>query len=127
MSPKDRLPAAGGSVLAEHADTGGAFTLIRATVPPGDATPLHRHLDMDESFYVLRVTPSHAAKTRSRPPPTTWCTSLRESHTSTSQAQTVARRLILATPGGLETFFDDWESGMDVDELRRRHRIEFLE
>lgn len=47
------IPAAGGILLAGADDTGGHFTLIRTTVPPGDQTPLHRHLDMDESFYVI--------------------------------------------------------------------------
>ena len=48
-----KLSAAGGSLLAGTADTGGQFTLIRTMVPSGDSTPLHRHSAMDESFYVL--------------------------------------------------------------------------
>ncbi len=35
--------------------------------------------------------------------------------------------LILATPGGLEGFFDDWEAGMDPGELTQTHNIEFLD
>lgn len=38
-----------------------------------------------------------------------------------------AQMLILATPGGLEEFFDDWEVGEDPEELARKHGIEFLD
>lgn len=38
----------------------------------------------------------------------------------------VCEMLILATPGGLEGFFDDWDEGMGQTELAERYRIEFL-
>lgn len=122
------LPAAGGTVLAASSDTDGQFTLIRTTVPPGDATPLHRHLAMDESFYVLggSYTVTCGADTF---------------EVSTGDFVHLPRgiphkyvagpnggeKLIVGTPGGLEVFFDDWESGVDAADLRRKHQIEFLE
>ncbi|MGE0541466.1 MAG: quercetin 2,3-dioxygenase [Dehalococcoidia bacterium] len=33
--------------------TGGAFTLLEWTAPPGFAPPLHRHQVEDEAFYIL--------------------------------------------------------------------------
>lgn len=42
------------SVKAADAVTGGAYSLIEATVGPGGLGPLpHRHLDREESFFVL--------------------------------------------------------------------------
>lgn len=38
---------------ATAAQTGGAFALIDEVGPKSDGTPLHRHSDDDESFYVL--------------------------------------------------------------------------
>lgn len=37
------------------------------------------------------------------------------------------QKLILATPGGLEAFFDDWDAGMEIGELGQKHHIEFLD
>lgn len=37
------------------------------------------------------------------------------------------QKLILATPGGLEDFFDDLDGGMEPGELARKHHIEFLD
>ncbi|MGQ1887848.1 quercetin 2,3-dioxygenase [Serratia marcescens] len=34
-------------------DTGGRFSLIEATVPPGGGPPMHIHKNEDEIFYVL--------------------------------------------------------------------------
>lgn len=123
------IAAVGGELLAGAADTDGRFTLIHSTAPPGDSTPLHRHEEVDESFYVLRG-----------------------SYTVTCGADTFevsagqfvhlphavphkyvagpdgGEKLILAHPGGLEQFFDEWDAGTDdVRALGRRHGIEFLE
>jgi quercetin dioxygenase-like cupin family protein len=38
---------------ATSESTGGAFSLIWQTAPPGNATPYHRHHVEDEAFYVL--------------------------------------------------------------------------
>ena len=40
-------------VKASAADTGGLYTLVEITAPPGLQTPLHVHYREDEGFYVL--------------------------------------------------------------------------
>lgn len=40
-------------VKADDAATGGAFTLLEATEPPGFGPPMHIHRDAAEAFYVL--------------------------------------------------------------------------
>lgn len=41
------------SVKASSDDTGGAFSLLEATEPPGFGPPMHIHHDAAETFYVL--------------------------------------------------------------------------
>ncbi len=41
------------SVKADHAQTGGAFSLLEAEEPPGFGPPLHIHRDAAEAFYVI--------------------------------------------------------------------------
>jgi len=40
-------------LLAKSESTGGAYSLIHYTAPPGFATPYHLHHTEDEAFYVL--------------------------------------------------------------------------
>ena len=40
-------------VKASSADTGGRYSLLEMTAPPGLQTPLHVHYGEDEGFYVL--------------------------------------------------------------------------
>ena len=40
-------------VLATSESTGGAFSLVYHTAPPGHATPYHLHHIEDEAFFVL--------------------------------------------------------------------------
>jgi quercetin dioxygenase-like cupin family protein len=40
-------------VKASAADTGGRYTLVEITAPPGLRSPLHVHHGEDEGFYVL--------------------------------------------------------------------------
>jgi len=41
------------TVKASAAQTGGTYSLIEDLAPRGDGTPLHRHREDDEAFYVL--------------------------------------------------------------------------
>lgn len=41
------------SVKADHAQSGGAFSLLEAAEPAGFGPPLHIHHDAAEAFYVL--------------------------------------------------------------------------
>ena len=49
------LPYDGGRVrfLVGKEETGGLWSLIEISEPAGYKTPLHRHPDMDEAFYVV--------------------------------------------------------------------------
>ncbi len=40
-------------VKASAADTGGRYTLVEITAPPGLRSPLHVHYREDEGFYIL--------------------------------------------------------------------------
>jgi mannose-6-phosphate isomerase-like protein (cupin superfamily) len=40
-------------VKASAAETGGQYTLVEITAPPGFESPLHVHYNDDEGFYVL--------------------------------------------------------------------------
>jgi len=41
------------TILVGGEDTGGAYCMLEATVPPGSGPPLHLHEREDESFYLL--------------------------------------------------------------------------
>jgi len=41
------------AILLGGSDTGGAFSLVHAIVPPGGGPPMHTHSREDETFYVL--------------------------------------------------------------------------
>jgi len=43
-------------ILADKATTGGAWSTLERTEPPGTRTGLHRHNKMDEAFYVVSGT-----------------------------------------------------------------------
>ena len=122
------LPAAGGSLLAAAAQTDGRFTLIRVEVPADDHVPLHRHIAMDESFYVLDgsldVTCGQDVFAAAAGDFVHLPRGLPHRYTAGAGG---AQFLILATPGGLEAFFDEWEQGMEMDELARRHGFELLD
>ncbi len=55
MAPIETIAFAGTSVeiLVAGSDTGSRFSLLRLTNPPGVWTPSHRHLNEEETIYVL--------------------------------------------------------------------------
>ena len=123
------IPSAGGRLLAGTEDTGGSFTLIRSTTPPGDSTPLHRHADMDESFYVLRgsytVTCGDDVFEASAGEFVHLPRGLPHKYVAGPEG---GEKLIVGHPAGLEQFFDEWDAGAsDVRDIGHRHGIEFLE
>lgn len=122
-----RLPAAGGWLLAGDNDTRGRFTLIEMTVPAGDATPLHLHRTMDESFYVLHgsLAVTCGDGVFDADPGDFVYLPMSVPHRYVAGADG-ATMLVVASPGGLEDFFDDWESGMGFEALAAEHDIEFL-
>lgn len=90
---------------------------------------MHRHLNMDESLYVLtgsytvtcgddefRVGPGGLVHLPRGVP-----------HRYVAGPEG-GEKLVLGHPAGLEQFFDDWDAGeAEMQELGRRHGIEFLE
>jgi quercetin dioxygenase-like cupin family protein len=93
--------------LATGADTGGAYALIHAEVPPQGGPPPHRHHREDEAFYVLEGELSFEVD--GRPLGATagsWVTLPRGTwHAFKNQGPSPARMLIVVTPSGLEQFF----------------------
>jgi quercetin dioxygenase-like cupin family protein len=95
---------------ATSADTGGAFVLFEMLAPRGKATPLHRHPNEDESFYVLDgELLAHVEGRELRAGPGGFVSFPRGTvHAFTVTSET-ARFLTLLTPGpaAAEAFFRD--------------------
>jgi mannose-6-phosphate isomerase-like protein (cupin superfamily) len=95
------------TILASGDDTGGAYALIHALVPPGGGPPPHVHRREDEAFYVLEGELVFEADGRTfRAGPGAWVTLPKGSrHSFRNTGQTPARMLIVVNPSGLEKFF----------------------
>jgi quercetin dioxygenase-like cupin family protein len=95
------------TTLASGEDTGGAYALIHAVVPPQGGPPLHRHSREDEAFYVLEG--DLAFEVDGRPlvaGPGAWVTLPRGTlHAFKNRGPTAAKMLIVVTPSGLERYF----------------------
>ena len=88
-------------------DTGGAFTLIEALVPPQSGPPPHIHRREDEMFYVLEGEFEISIDDqRSSAGPGSWVTLAKGSlHHFKNIGATPGKILILAAPAGLDRFF----------------------
>src|SRR5262245_22914564 len=95
------------TILASGDDTGGAYALIHALVPPGGGPPPHIHRRDDEAFYVLEGEVTiHADGQSTTATAGTWITLAKGSrHSFRNNGAAPARMLILVTPSGLEKFF----------------------
>jgi quercetin dioxygenase-like cupin family protein len=95
------------TTLASGEDTGGAYALIHAEVPPGGGPPPHVHRREDEAFFVLEGELAFQADGRDIPAaPGAWVTLAKGSlQTFKNVGTTTARMLIVVTPSGLEKFF----------------------
>lgn len=94
--------------IKTHGDeTGGAFALVEAVVPPGGGPPPHRHGREDEAFYVLDgELEFHADGGSFTAGPGSWVTLSRGSlHRFRNAGAATARMLIVVAPAGLERFF----------------------
>jgi quercetin dioxygenase-like cupin family protein len=90
-------------------DTGGAFALLEVISPPGGGTPLHVHAREDETFVVLEgEIEFQIAGALVRPRPGTTLFGPRGvPHRYGNVGTTASRMLVLATPAGIEDFFDE--------------------
>jgi quercetin dioxygenase-like cupin family protein len=95
------------TIKASGGDTGGAFALIEALVPPGSGPPPHIHCREDEAFYVLEGQfQFHVDGQEITAEARAWITLAKGSlHYFKNVGTTPARMLILVTPAGLENFF----------------------
>jgi quercetin dioxygenase-like cupin family protein len=95
------------TIKASGKDTGGAFAMIEAIVPPGTGRPPHIHSREDEAFYVLEGelqfhVDGHSFSATSG----AWVTLAKGSlHYFKNTGSKPARMLIVVTPAGLEDFF----------------------
>lgn len=95
------------TIKASGDDTGGAYSMIEAWVPPQSGPPPHVHHREDEAFYILEGSLDfHADGQTFRPDPGAWISLARGSlHWFRNVGETPARMLIMTTPAGLEQFF----------------------
>jgi len=95
------------TIKASGEETGEAFALIEALVPPGGGPPPHRHTREDEAFYVLAGEIAFHADGRSFTAGAgSWVTLAKGSvHGFRNDGPGDARMLICVTPAGLERFF----------------------
>ena len=96
-------------VRASAATTSGAFGLIENLLPPGFASPYHRHHREDEAFYVLEGAMAFVCgETWMNAGPGTYVFGPRGiPHGFMVTGATPARLLLLCTPGGFEQFVLD--------------------
>ena len=92
--------------LIDSADTGGAYSLMEATVRPGDEAPPHVHTSEDEAYYILdgSWTFRCGEMTTEAGPGSTVFLPRRLQHAFTVHTET-ARALVLISPGGLDAAF----------------------
>ena len=95
------------TIKASGEDTGGAFALFEATVPPQAGPPPHVHHREDEAFYVLEGEILFHADGRSfTAGQGAWVTLAKGSlHHFKNTSTTPAKMLIMVTPSGLENYF----------------------
>jgi quercetin dioxygenase-like cupin family protein len=91
------------TILASGEDTGGAFALIHAVVPPGGGPLPHVHRREDEAFYVLEGELTFHADGRDIAATAgAWVTLAKGSrHFFRNIGSTAAKMLIVVTPSGL--------------------------
>lgn len=90
-------------------ETHGAFAVFETLVPPGGGTPPHVHTREDELFYVLEGEVTFRADGNSfTGRPGCWVTLPRGTkHQFLNLTQHDTRMLIIATPAGIEKFFEE--------------------
>jgi mannose-6-phosphate isomerase-like protein (cupin superfamily) len=89
--------------------TAGAYSLFETTTPPGGGTPPHMHAREDETFIILEGTVEFVvAGERIRAEPGTTAFAPRNvPHCYRNVGDTPARMLLIASPPGIERFFEE--------------------
>lgn len=91
------------------AQTGGAFSLLEAVVPPGGGPPPHIHNAEDETFVILdgEIMFSTNAGTIAAPTGTVVHVPKGTKHSYATVGSTPVRMLFLYAPAGMEAMFDE--------------------
>ena len=123
-----------GRWLLRSSDTGGLYSFFEVTSPIGEGPPPHIHHDVDESFYVIEGEYEiRLGEEVHKATPGTLVYGPRGTiHAFVNTWNAPSRMLCVATPGGIEEWFEnlgellsadgppDWDR---VQELATRHRI----
>jgi quercetin dioxygenase-like cupin family protein len=93
-------------ILADGDATGGAYTLIEATVPPAGGPSLHYHTREEEAFYLLEgeITFTVGDREIVARPGTFVQIPRKTRHAFKNRANQTARMLIHCSPAGFDKF-----------------------
>lgn len=97
-------------MLATGEETGGAYCLVEAFVPPGGGPPPHYHTREEESFYVLEGVITFTVDGRSvKGEPGMFVQIPRgTAHAFKNETGLPARMLVLCAPAGFERFIAEF-------------------
>ena len=89
--------------------TGGAFFMIQVSVPPGAGNPPHIHHREEETFYLQEgtLTVQVGGKTMTASAGDVICLPREVAHSFQNTGNVDAKFLVVASPAGLETFFEE--------------------
>ncbi len=106
------------SVKASGEDTGGAFSLLEATEPPGFGPPLHIHRDAAETFYVLEGEYTIFIEDRELACPAGSFVYIPAGMTHGFRVgENASRKLNLYTPAAMVGYFEDLGAALLADKL----------
>jgi mannose-6-phosphate isomerase-like protein (cupin superfamily) len=103
-SPVDEV-----TFLMTGEQTGGAFFMLQACVPPGGGTPPHIHHREEETFYLQEgtLTVQVGGKTLTASAGDVVCLPRAVAHCFQNTGSVDAKFLVVASPAGLERFFEE--------------------
>lgn len=103
-SPVDEV-----TFLMTGEQTGGAFFMAQAWVPPGAGNPPHIHHREEETFYLQEgtLTVQVGGKTMTASPGDVVCLPRGVAHSFQNTGNVDAKFLVVASPAGLEKFFEE--------------------
>jgi quercetin dioxygenase-like cupin family protein len=107
-----RISAAGDlyTILVSGDETGGAYAVVHAVVPPGSGPPPHVHSRDEEGFYVLsgEVTITADGATTTAGPGTQLNLPVGSVHFFKNETTQPAEMLITVVPSGFEKFLEEF-------------------
>ncbi|RZB16022.1 cupin domain-containing protein [Streptomyces sp. F001] len=123
-----------GRWLLRGEDTGGLYSFFEVTTPPGGGPPLHIHEDVDESFYVIdgEYEIELDGEKHKAPAGSLVYGPRGVGHAFVNTWHRPSKMLCIATPGGVENWFEelgrlidgqgppDWEK---MQALATKHHI----